>query len=167
MKYTVLLHLSDLGLEVVEEPARQILSEQRLVDGRGVRDRDPRLFVELMTSRAIFEYKRMEASQAPVLFDRGVPDNIAYAALFNLDFEPGWNAARIYRYSNLAFFVPSWEEIYSYDKERTMSFEQAARFGDLIRDTYRELGYTTVEVPCDSSEHRARFILDSLPEAGA
>ena len=53
------------------------------------------------------------------------------------------------------------------DEERTMSLAQAGTFGKVIRDTYRKLGYETVEVPCGSPEQRARFILESLPEGGS
>jgi len=161
-KSTVLRRLGELGFAVVPEPARQVLAEQRRIDGRGSADRDARLFVDLLTSRTVFRYEEMTASKAPVFFDRGAPDSVAYAAQLGVESESDWNAARVYRYNDVAFFFPSWEEIYSTDEERTMSFAAAREFGNRMRDVYRELGYRTVDVPCDSCEGRARFILDSV-----
>lgn len=162
-KSTVLGHLGALGFGVVEEPAREVLAEQRRIDGRGTYDRDPRLFVELMTARAVREHESLRDSRAPVFFDRGVPDNVVYATLFELDAEPTWHAARGHRYADPVFHFPSWPEIYRTDDERTMSFEAARRFGDLARDTYERLGYALVHVPRASGAERARFILDALP----
>ena len=164
-KSTVLRRLQAQGFGVVAEPARQVLAEQRHIDGRGSPDRDARLFVDLLTSRAVCQYREMETSKAPVFFDRGVPDGIAYGAQLNVGCEADWNAAHAYRYNDLAFFFPSWEEIYSTDAERTMSFAAAHEFGERMRDAYRELGYRILEVPRDSSKARARFVLDSVGRA--
>jgi predicted ATPase len=128
-KSTVLRRLGELGFAVVAEPARQVLAEQRCIDGRGTADRDARLFVDLLTSRAVLQYQERSPSQDLVFFDRGAPDSIAYAAQLGVEAESDWNAARAYRYNELAFFFPSWEQIYRTDGERTMSFVAALEFG--------------------------------------
>src|SRR5262245_31473600 len=96
-KSTLLQHLRTRGSAGIEEPARQILAEQRSIDGNVITHRDSRLFVELMLSRAICEYRRMQTCTQPVFFDRGIPDILAYASGF--DYPPGQNAARKYRYN--------------------------------------------------------------------
>jgi len=123
---------------------------------------DPLLFIELMLSRAISKYMDVENSSEVVFFDRGVTDNIAYAALFGFEFERGWNAAREYQCDSTAFFTPNWEEIYTTDEERKMTFEHASRMGDNLRIIYEKAGYSLTDIPLTSVEKRVEFILDSL-----
>jgi predicted ATPase len=159
-KSTLLEHLRTLGFQGVAEPARPILAEQRSIDGNGLRD--ARLFVELMLSRMMGDYHRLEASTEPVLFDRGIPDMLGYAALSGFDYPPGENAAQLYRYNRRVFFAPAWEEIYTTDDERTVSFPLASQFGDRLRTFYERCGYELIDLPLLSVEERARFILERL-----
>jgi predicted ATPase len=161
-KSTLLQHLRVLGFQGIDEPARQILAEQRSIAGDGLPSRDARLFVDLMLSRMIGEYNRIDTPTAPVFFDRCIRDTIGYASLFGFDYSPGQNAARIYRYNRLVFFAPAWEQIYTTDEERTMSFRAASQFGDDLRTIYEQLGYVLIDLPCLSVEERADFILHSL-----
>lgn len=85
-KSTVLKLLKAEGFIVVEEPAREILAEQRSIGDEGVPEKNPKLFVQLLLSRAIYQYKQMQEAYDTVIFDRGIPDNIAYAQLFKLDY---------------------------------------------------------------------------------
>ena len=161
-KSTLLRSLRALGYECVDEPARQIIAEQRSINGCGIWDRDPRLFVELMLSRALFQFELRAGSAKPIFFDRGIPDNLVYAAGFGFEFEAGWNAARRYRAHNTVFFTPAWEEIYAQDDERTMSFAAAKQFGEDLREVYLTLGYSVVEVPRAEPVERARFVVNHV-----
>ena len=102
-KSTLLQHFRTLGFQGIEEPARPILAEQRRIKGTGLPDKDPRLFVDLMLSRMIGDYHRTETVSKPVFFDRGVPDMLAYAAVFGFDYPQGRNAASVYRYHRRVF----------------------------------------------------------------
>ena len=161
-KSAVLERLRLLGYDGIDEPARQILAEQRSFGGNGVPDNDPALFVELMLSRAVFERRKPRSADLPVFFDRGIPDLIAYALLYGLDDAPPRSAAHKYRYNPTVFFAPPWKDIYSTDEERRMTYGQAADFGERMRGAYLGLGYTLVELPRESPEERARFILDTV-----
>ena len=161
-KTALLQHLQALGFQGIAEPARQILAEQRSIGGNGLPDKDAHLFVDLLLSRMIGDYDRMETSTAPVFFDRGIPDALGYATHFGFDYPPGRNAARIYRYNPLLFFAPSWEQIYTPDEERTLSFQAARQFGEVLRTIYEQSGYTLIEIPCLPVEERAQFILNRL-----
>ena len=161
-KSTLMRELRALGAKTIVEPAREILAEQRAIGGRGVPESDPRLFVELMLARAIWQYKGVQASPTAVFFDRGVADNLAYGRLFGFEERAHRKAAQTYRYNQVVFFAPSWQEIYHQDKERRMTFEEASRFGDEVRSIYEELGYSVTEIPRVSPLERARFILDYL-----
>src|SRR3954451_11509913 len=81
-KSTLLERLRSRGIRGIAEPARQILAEQRSIQGNGVPDKDPPLLVELMLSRMLSAYRRSERSVGPVVFDRGIPVLLGYAELF-------------------------------------------------------------------------------------
>ena len=161
-KSTLLEHLQSRGIRGIVEPARPILAEQRSIQGNGLPQKDPKLFVELMLSRMLNTYRQSEVLPGPVLFDRGIPDILGYAALFGFDFPSGENAAHLYRYNPQVFVAPAWEEIYCTDDERTLPFSLAYKFGNDLRAIYERFGYTLINLPCVSVEERAAFILDRL-----
>lgn len=163
-KSTILKQLRNHGVMAIDEPARQILAAQRSIDGDGVPEKDPKLFTELLLSRSIYQYQQMQDFQGSVIFDRGIPDNIGYAALFNLSTKIAESAAHQYRYNDLVFFTPGWKDIYENDFERKMFFEQANQFGNDIKAIYETLGYQIVAVPLGPPELRANFILKSISD---
>ena len=162
-KTTVLDRLRPLGQTVVAEPARQILAEQRSFGGCAVPERNPGLFVELLLSRALYEHRRHAGGIQPVLFDRGLPDVIAYARLFGLPCDGPVAAARRHRYNAQVFLLPAQEDIYRQDEERRMTFAQARRFGETIRKIYEELGYAIVALPPGTPDERAQALAAQLP----
>jgi len=164
-KSTILRELKAGNLTVIDEPAREILSEQRSFKGNGVPETNPDLFTELMLSRAVQQFKQFQDHTSPILFDRGIPDMIGYAALFGIDQKAAQSAAVTYRYNRVVFITPPWKDIYKTDDERKMSFDQAQAFGNDLVDIYRDFGYETVTVPKASPSERALFILNSIRTA--
>ena len=164
-KSAIVDRLRSFGFAGLGEPARQILAEQRSFGGRGVPEKDAGLFTQLMLSRSIFEHRRMRQKKFPSFFDRGVPDVVAYADLYELNTAPARAASQAYRYNRLVFFVPSWADIYCQDDERKMTYDEACRFGRSMRRVYQDLGYDLVEVPRDTPEGRADFILTEIMSA--
>lgn len=161
-KSTILKKLSAQKFRYVEEPARLIIAEQRSIEGQGVYEKDSKLFIELILSRALFQFQQIHSYQGPVIFDRGIPDMIAYANLAGLNLAHIQKAAEKYRYNNLVFFAPAWEEIYTTDEERKMSFEAAKAFGEDLRNIYLNLGYKIIDLPLDAPEVRAQFIIKTI-----
>ncbi|WP_133128623.1 AAA family ATPase [Legionella nagasakiensis] len=161
-KSTILKELRKFGLLCVDEPARQILAEQRAIEGRGVPEHDPKLFTDLLLSRSIYQFKQMENRQGIVIYDRGIPDNICYAGLFDLDSHSSTKAAYQYQYDKHVFFLPAWEEIYENDDERKMTYSQAKLFGDEVRKVYEDLSYNIIEVPLLPPYERAEFIVNTI-----
>ena len=161
-KTPILRELVLLGFLGVNEPAREILAEQRAIGGSGVADKDPQLFCDLMLERAITGYQRLGGVGEPAFFDRGIPDMVGYAEVFALDTSAAWAASRHYRYDDVVFVLPAWLDIYVTDGERRMTFESARSFGDRVREVYLDLGYTIIEVPRDSVETRTRFIAEHV-----
>jgi predicted ATPase len=156
-KSTIVEHLLK-NKACISEPAREILSEQRSIKAGGVPEINPDLFTKLMLSRSIDNYKQNIMTKTPIIFDRAIPDMIAYADLFQLDTEIYYNAAKYYRYNDVVFLFRGWKEIYTTDDERKMTFEQANDFGNKVEEIYRKLGYDIVDVPKVSIEERIRFI---------
>ncbi len=154
-------HLQLRGIRGIVEPARPILAEQRSIQGNGIPEKNPRLFIELMLSRMLDAYRQSESLLGPILFDRGIPDILGYAALFGFEL-PCENAAHLYRYNPRAFMAPAWEQIYCTDEERVLRFSEAREFGNELRAIYKRLGYILIDLPCVSVEERADFILRHL-----
>ncbi|BCA96083.1 hypothetical protein TUM19329_24440 [Legionella antarctica] len=132
-KTAMLAELSKRGFPIVDEPARRVLLQQRLIDGEGVYDKNPFLFKELMLSRMLYDYESAPKFDL-VFFDRGLPDLIAYSKCFNLDIGSELKASHTNRYNPTVFFAPAWEQIYINDEERTLTFDAAQVFeNDLDR----------------------------------
>lgn len=148
-KSTVIKFFEDSDIICIPEPARKILYEQRLIVGKGVPEDSPDIFTQLVLSRATNYYMLCseEYRKRICLFDRGIPDMIAYAELFGLDTEVYYNAAKMYEYNLSVFLFEGWGEIYVTDDERRMTYAQAERFGERIAEIYKELGYDVITVP--------------------
>lgn len=142
----------------VDEPARRILAEQRAIDGQGTTDRDPSMFVQLVLERAIEDHEQGGRSGDPVLFDRGIPDCVAYAKLLDVDPGPALEATERLRYRRVAFVLEPWEDIYVTDDERTMSFADTVPFHELILEAYRSAGYELAVLPRAGVEQRSNVI---------
>ena len=126
--------LRQLGNEFrcVDEPAREILAEQRATGGRGTWDQDPSLFVHLLLQRSIEKYAMARRSRETVIFDRGIPDCIVYAALAGSNPTPSLKAVEVYRYQPHVLFLEPWSDIYETDEERIMSFDDTVSFSQTL-----------------------------------
>jgi predicted ATPase len=99
---------------------------------------------------------------AGALFDRGVPDCIAYAVLMGIDPAPNILASETYRYHREVLVLEPWEEIYTVDDERTMAFGDTFAFQDALVDAYECAGYALVAVPRASVDDRAAFVREFI-----
>jgi predicted ATPase len=161
-KSAILQRLINWRLKCVPEPARQILQEQRAIFARGIPEIDPDLFTQLMLSRATSFYLENFAAGTLTVFDRGIPDLIAYAELFGLDTKIYYNSANLHKYNPCVFWFKGWKDIYKQDEERKMDFLQAYEFGERAHEIYRELGYDVIQVPLLSIDKRAEFIYNKI-----
>ncbi len=150
------------GVSTVREPARDILAEQRAMDS-GADAPEPSRFMELLLARSIEKHAAAIAADGPVaVFDRGVPDCVAYAALFGTDRGPSTAAAARYRYHAEVLLFEPWREIYRTDDDRTMSFEDTLPFHEALVDAYERSGYALINVPRGSIEERTSFVRDAI-----
>ncbi len=161
-KSTLINSLRKKDYICVDEPAREIIAEQKAIKGEGLYNKNKQLFLQLMLSRTMCRYNQYIDAAKPIVFDRGIPDIIGYAKLFELNPQPCIKASQICKYNNKIFLLPSWREIYSNDEDRTMSFDDSVQFGNLIRQAYDDLGYNCIDVPLVSIEERVNFIINNL-----
>ena len=143
---------------MIDEPAREILREQRSPGAIGIVDGHPATFVDLLLQRSIEKYLAARRPETDVIFDRGIPDCVAYAVHLGVDPEPSLLASREFRYEREVLIVAPWEHIYAVDEERTMSFEDTVGFHDAIVRAYEGTGYELTEVPRASIEDRAALV---------
>jgi predicted ATPase len=159
---TVILDELRGSVRCVDEPARRVLAEQRASGGLGTPERDPARFVELLLEVAIADHEAASLGECPVLFDRGIPDCIAYAMLLGVDPGPSIDAAARYRYRAEVLLLEPWEDIYTTDDERTMSFADTVGFHARLVEAYQGAGYQLTVVPRGSAEDRAASVRHRL-----
>ncbi len=157
-KTTLLKQLSG-SIAVVPEYARRVLAHERKTGGRATGDQDPALFVERMLETAIADF---DTATGLTVFDRGLPDLLAFCAHYGISDKHVREAGATRRYEATVFFLPAWEEIYRTDDERILDFSGAHAFGALIRSAYEDSGYRPVDVPKMSVSDRAAFVLDRI-----
>ena len=150
------------SLRCVDEAARRVLAEQRAIGGPGTPERDPARFVELLVEVALADHERASLGGGPTLFDRGIPDCIAYAIHLGVDPGPSVHASERYRYHEEVLILEPWEEIYATDDERTMSFADTLTFHSVLVQVHERAGYRSIVVPRGSARDRAGFVRDHL-----
>ena len=156
---TAILRSLEPKLVHVREPAREVLAEQRANGGTGTPQSDPARFVELLLERSIENHRAAAQRGQSVLFDRGIPDCVAYAIQLGGNPEPCRKAAAIYRYAPTVLVARPWAEIYTTDDERRMPFEATLPFQRLMEEAYEEAGYELMEIPRGPIEERGAFVL--------
>ncbi len=121
-------------------------------------------YSEEMLKRRIRQYKDTISSEL-WFFDRGIPDLIAYIIKDGLSVpDIYYEAVKEYRYQQLVFLTPPWENIYINDQERHESYEEAAMIHREIERAYGQAGYTCVTLPKFSIAERADFILKTIAQ---
>jgi predicted ATPase len=163
---TSILDVLGRDLVTVNEPAREVLAEQRRGERAGPRPtdepRDEAHFVALLLERSILKYMTAQQESTVVLFDRGIPDCIAYANHLETDEAASIEASHRHRYEGRIFMLEPWAEIYTTDEERSMSFSLTMAFHEHLVVAYDEAGYRPQLVPRGSVLERARFIKDEV-----
>jgi predicted ATPase len=159
-KTTLVEALSHVG-EVVGEPARELIAEHRATTGGLSLDGSPELFVERLVGRSIEKFDAARDGSVTI-YDRGLPDCVAYANVFGVDPAVAATAAAGRRYSDPVFVVPPWEAIYAVDDMRRATFDQVMAFHDELVAAYAACGYRPVELPRASVADRVHVVTQVL-----
>jgi predicted ATPase len=113
-------------------------------------------FTEVLLTRAVTDHAALQPGVT--LFDRGVPDCLAYARWFELDESPFRAAGARHRYFDEVLVCPPCPDIYVNDDLRLATYDQAAAFNEVLTATYRDLDYRLVTLPNSGVEDRAGFV---------
>ncbi|MEL6725109.1 MAG: AAA family ATPase, partial [Pseudomonadota bacterium] len=142
-------------VRTVPEAARRVLHQARQTGEPATGDQDPALFVQRMLELACADY---DAASELTVFDRAIPDLLAFCAHYELEDLSVRQALERRPYRSPVFYLPAWQEIYQNDEERKLDFAGTVAFGQLIQTAYRSSGYELIEVPTGSVDSRATFI---------
>lgn len=164
-KTTLLDCLEKKGYVVVPEVARNIIREQVAKNGNALPWKNTMQYQQLMAAQTITAFETAPDHSALCLFDRGIPDVVAYSRLIGITANKTLhNAALNLRYNKRVFIFPPWKEIYTTDTERKQSFEEAISTFQLINEVYSEYGYEPIVIPFGSVEERALFVIKAMQQ---
>jgi predicted ATPase len=162
-KTTLVNALGAAGYLISAEAGRAIIQDQALIGGSALPWADRTLYAELMLASEIRSYRSAMNASGHVLFDRGIPDVLAYLRLIGCDVgEHFARAAQVFRYCKRVFIAPPWPEIFTQDAERKQPFDVAVRTYEALAATYAGLGYELLELPRAAVDERVDFIVDAL-----
>ena len=151
------------GIATMPEAGRAIIRDQVRIGGTALPWADRAAFADQMLGWELRSHAEASANPDPVILDRGVPDVIGYLTLCGLPV-PSWmeEAARLFRYNRRVFIAPFWPKIFARDTERKQDPAEAEETCEVMKTTYGRLGYDIVELPFESVEDRADFVLRAL-----
>jgi predicted ATPase len=165
-KSTLLAELGHRGLQVFEEPGRQVVKEQLAIGGDALPWANVAQFVELTVSRSMHHMVIAARSDRLSFFDRGIIDQIAGLRHLNLPIPHHLlMAAECCRYHEEAFMVPPWPENFANDTERRHSLDEAVASYETLLGTYARFGYRAVIVPKLAVAARAEFVVGMMKES--
>ena len=160
-KTTVLEIFRESGYAVGEDIARSIIRER---NAAGLSPRpEPQAFAEQILEKEIERY--LTVTSSPMFFERGITD--VAGSLYGtgaLDDHTSKQLVDRYRYEFI-FLFPPWADIYRTDDERDHTFDHSVRVFKSTRDWYLRFGYEVIEVPIDTPQTRAEFILEHVISA--
>jgi predicted ATPase len=152
--------LAAAGFDVVAEAGRTIIREQVATGGNALPWGDAGSFAERMLAHDIDALAAKLSSRGPVYFDRGIPDVIGYLTIVGRPVPATMKAAaNTNRYNRLVFIAPPWPEIFTQDRERKQTPDEARRTYDAMVETYRTRDYELIELPREPVPARVEFVL--------
>jgi len=160
-KSSLLQALHSRGYQVVEEPGRRIIAEERLSGGTALPWTDPAAFVRRLVEMSLRDIESFPDPEDWVFFDRGLVD--AASALSQITGESLAEFPRIGQvFHHQVFLAPPWPAIYVTDDDRRHPISNAIREYDRLLAAYPSLGYDVVLLPKTDVEARADFVLRLL-----
>ena len=124
---------------------------------------DPFSFNLKILQGRLTQYKEAVASEhSVVIFDRGMPDVLAYMDYFDQQYgEDFIQACEDNRYDEVVI-LPPWEGIYKSDEERFESFEEAKAIHHELVKTYKYFDYTPVTLPTGTIDERTTIVTEII-----
>lgn len=165
-KSTLLSELSSQGYAVVEEVGRKLVKEQLAVNIGITPWEQPQLFCKLLIDKSIEAYHQAEkikiAKNSTIFFDRSFLEGISYCQTLEIhDYD---HIVDELRYYPTIFMTPPWEEIFSQDRERKNTFEDAINEYNRLMIMFPKYGYQISVIPKATVKERIDFLLSSISD---
>lgn len=158
-KSTTLEYLSSRGYLVVPEMARVVIDEEISLGQTIEQIRADEFGFQVKILDRKIQLERELLVERVTLFDRGIPDTIAYYRKLNMRI-PSILLSPPERRYKLVFFMEQLPFINDYG--RVENEEDALKLSAMLYAAYIECGYDLVSIPVMSIEDRAQFILNRL-----
>lgn len=161
-KSTLIARFAERGLHTAPEAAWQIIHEEGLEFVDTVGWQGAAQFQEKIAQRQLELEATLPNTDELLFLDRGLLDGIAYCALDNISTPKVILDNAAGRYTGV--FLLDFLETYTMGPGRQDSPETAQSLHTLIGETYRQYGYTVVDVPAGDVESRCDYILNRIGE---
>lgn len=161
-KTSIINHLNQKGYHCVDENSRTLITNQLAINGDILPWKNQIAFENIISMKRAKDYIN-SPKDAVCFFDRSIIDCIAYLKINKK--EPTKlirDLMKNYQFNKDIFYTPFWSEIYTNDKERKESIENAIYIEKIILETYKYYGYNPILVPKLSIKKRIDFILSKI-----
>ncbi|MGW9686050.1 AAA family ATPase [Flagellimonas sp. 2504JD1-5] len=169
-KTSIVNGLENRGIHCFHEIIRDMTSQAKKDGNPENMVSNPLVFVDdalqfnkdLLYGRADHFKKSLKSDTALHIFDRGIPDVLAYMDFFDQTYDLEFTSVcEAHRYDAI-FIAPPWKEIYTSDNERLETFDEAQKIHDALMHTYTEFGYDPIIIPKKPVQDRVSFVLETL-----
>lgn len=155
-KSSLLAVLAKNGVITVEEPGMRIIRA-----GGPLPWEDMESFLLAARDMATRDFEKARSLNAPVVFDRGLPDALSGLAALGKE----WAARELTDLAELysaAFYAPPWPEIFEQTDFRPHDFASAKAEAERILADLQKARFNLSVLPKATLEERSRFILDRI-----
>ena len=158
-KTSLIKSFVDKRYSTLSETAREIINEESEKSQGKLPWTDVKEFqIKVMNRQKL---KENELIGDIVFLDRGLPDNIAYCELNNIDLgESIIEDIKIANYEKV--FIMDILPIYEKDEERKEDLEEAKKIHEKICEVYKILNFDIVKVPFLEINERKKYVLDRI-----
>lgn len=162
-KSSVIKELEKRGYFVFHEVSREIMEEQKKSNGDIVPWKNHHAFNEAVFKGRLEQYHAATKNNRIYFFDRGLPDSLAYLQADEKSVPNDYlEEVKTCSYYHKVFVTPIWTEIYQTDQQRWENIDYANKVHEEIVHFYSILNYEIINLPKESVEKRADFIIEIL-----
>lgn len=159
-KSSIINALSKRGYTCLEEISRQVTLDARAEGVEQLFLTEPLLFSERLLEGRKKQFLEAENLKAPYVFlDRGVHDVLAYMDYIGDVYPNQFTSDCKQMTYDMVFILKPWKAIYQSDAVRYENFDQALEIHEALVNTYSAFNYKLLDVPFDTVEKRADYIL--------
>ncbi|MGJ5641405.1 AAA family ATPase [Formosa sp. S-31] len=159
-KSSIINALTAKGYTCLEEISRQVTLDAREEGIEQLFLTKPLLFSErLLEGRKKQYFEADTLKQNWVFLDRGLPDVLAYMDYSGDDYPRQFRTDCESMPYDTVFILKPWKAIYQSDAVRYENFDQALQIHNALVKTYETFNYNLLDVPFDTIDNRAEYIL--------